>query len=86
MSLFAPVQEELPLGYCQACGREVLCYLAFGEDAAERLCVHCDARVQVDAAAAGEDSLAERGYAFVEERGGCGSGGCGSGGCSRRAN
>lgn len=86
MSLFAPAQEELPLGYCRACARQVLSYLAFGDDAEERLCVHCDAPLRVDAAAAARDAeLAEHGYALVEERGGCGSGGCAAGGCSRRA-
>jgi hypothetical protein len=85
MGLFAPVVEELPLARCEVCGREVLCHVAYDDGSGEeRLCVHCDAPVRTATAAAGGEDLAEHGYAFVEERGGCGSGGCGSGGCSRR--
>ena len=84
MSLFAPALQELPLGYCGTCERDVLSHLAYREDATEQfLCVHCDTPLGNPSGIAGESDLAEHGYAFVEE-GGCGKPGCGSGACSRR--
>jgi hypothetical protein len=72
------------VGWCAACGREVLTHGEQGVNGAElRFCVGCDELVSGELRIAKGRDLADLGYAEIPASG-CGSGGCGSGACGRR--
>jgi len=76
-----PTALSLSIGPCPECKRDVLTWIDYDENGAERrLCVHCDSVVEADVHLVGEGELAEKDYALVEEQG-CGRPDCGGGRC-----
>ena len=72
---------SLSMGLCPGCKRDVLTWLDYDDDGAERrLCVHCDATVETGLRLVDESELSEKDYAFVQEQG-CGRPDCGGGRC-----
>lgn len=78
--------SSFPIARCEACGKTVLLYLAYGADGQQqRLCVHCDGSIDSALAWVTAEELEAEGYAIgappAKRGGGCG---CGSGGgCTR---
>lgn len=75
---------SFPIARCEACGKTVLLYLAYGADGQERrLCVHCDSLIDSALAWVTAEELEAEGYAIgapLAKPRGCG---CGGGGCAR---
>jgi hypothetical protein len=73
---------EFPVGWCAGCGRHVLTHAGLDGEAVDRLCVHCDGRVDAELRAVKEGELDSHGYALIENFD-CGSPNCGGGRCGR---
>ena len=75
---------EFLLGWCSACGKEVLPYVDIDDGHREtRRCLHCDTVLDRTLRAATAADVEDAGYAIVNART-CGNGGGCSSGCGTR--